>query len=257
MSGAMTKHLQSGRHWLILGASSSVARAFARQVAAEGAAVTLAGRDRADLEATAADIETRYGTEATVMLLDAADRDSRAMAAQAIAAAVPAGRLDVFLAFAAMPDQGAMEADPDLALDCIMATYTGAVDLLLRLAPALERAPGGRVAVLGSVAGDRGRLKNHIYGSAKAGLHAFTAGYRNRLFRKGVTVTTIKPGFLDTAMTWGLPGIFLAATPDDFARACLTATKKGKENIYIPGFWGLIMLIIQHIPEKIFKRLAV
>ncbi len=253
----MTNTLQSGRHWLILGASSSVARAFARQVAAEGAAVTLAGRDRADMEATAADIAVRFGTDTSVLVLDAASRDSRAMAAQAVTAAVPPGRLDIFLAFAAMPEQGDMETNPDLALDCMAATYTGAVDLLLRLAPALERAPGGRVAVLGSVAGDRGRLKNHIYGSAKAGLHAFVAGYRNRLFRKGVTVTTIKPGFLDTAMTWGLPGIFLAATPEAFAKACLTATAKGKEVVYIPAFWGLIMLIIQHIPEKIFKRLAV
>jgi short-subunit dehydrogenase len=253
----MSKPVQSGRHWLILGASSSVARAFAKQVAAEGAAVTLAGRDRADLESSAADLRVRYGTETAVLILDAADRDSRAMAAQAVTAAVPPGCLDVFLAFAAMPEQGDMETNPDLALDCILATYTGAVDLLLRLAPALERAPGGRVAVLGSVAGDRGRLKNHIYGSAKAGLHTFVAGYRNRLFRKGVTVTTIKPGFLDTAMTWGLPGIFLAATPDGFAKAALDATVKGKETVYIPGFWGLIMLIIQHIPEKIFKRLAV
>jgi len=251
------KPVQTGRHWLILGASSGVARAFARLVASEGAAVTLAGRDRADLEATAADIMVRFGTETHVLMLDAADRDSRAMAAQAATAAAPPGHLDVFLAFAAMPEQAAMEADPDLALECAMATYTGAMDVLLRLAPALERAPGGRVAVLGSVAGDRGRLKNHIYGSAKAGLHAFTAGYRNRLFRKGVTVTTIKPGFLDTAMTWGLPGVILAAGPDEFAKAALTATVKGRESVYIPAFWGLIMLIIRHIPEKIFKRLAI
>jgi NAD(P)-dependent dehydrogenase (short-subunit alcohol dehydrogenase family) len=241
---------------LILGASSPVARAFARQVAAAGADVTLAGRDRQDLALSAADIAVRYGVDARVVDFDARNRESRAALAATMDDA-PAGRLDVLLAFAAMPEQAEMEADPDLAIGCVEATYVGAIDVLLRLAQLLERAPGGRVVVLGSVAGDRGRLKNHVYGSAKAGLHAFAEGFRARMFRKGVTVTTVKPGFLDTGMTWGMPGIFLAARPDAFARTVMSAALAGRESVYVPGFWALIMLIIRHIPARLFKRLSI
>src|SRR5258706_4988072 len=129
-----------------------------------------------------------------------------------------------------MPDQAAIERDPDLAVRTISASFTGAAALLLDLAPRLEAGRAGRVIVLGSVAGDRGRLKNYVYGAAKAGLTVFAAGLRNRLFRSGVTVTTVKPGFLDTGMTWGMPGIFLAASPEAAAGAMLRAGLKGKET---------------------------
>jgi short-subunit dehydrogenase len=167
------------------------------------------------------------------------------------------GALDVFLAFGTMPEQAALEADPALAVATIEATYTGAVAVLLGLAPLLETGKRGHVVVLGSVAGDRGRLKNYVYGSAKAGLATFTAGLRNRLFRAGVLVTTVKPGFLDTAMTWGLPGMFLVAPPEAAARACLKAALKGREVVYVPVFWALIMLIIRLIPERVFKKLSI
>ncbi|MBV8167372.1 MAG: SDR family NAD(P)-dependent oxidoreductase, partial [Alphaproteobacteria bacterium] len=204
---------QNGRTWLVLGASSSVARAFARLVAAQGAAVLLAGRDVDDLERSASDLRARHGVSAHVLPFDARERATIA-ALVAHCRDLPAGTLDVFLAFGSMPEQAAMEADPTLAVHTIEATYTGAVEVLLGLAPLLEAGKQGHVVVLGSVAGDRGRLKNYVYGSAKAGLATFTAGLRNRLFRAGVLVTTVKPGFVDTAMTWGLPGLFLVASPD-------------------------------------------
>lgn len=248
---------QEGRFWLVLGASSSVARAFGRVVAAAGAGVLLAGRDRADLQRSAADLRLRYAVPTEVLGFDALDRASQRLLVDAVRALVPEGKLDVFLAFGDMPEQEAMERDPDLALRAITATFSGAASLLLDLAPLLEAGHGGRVIILGSVAGDRGRLKNYIYGSAKAGLATFAAGLRNRLFRSGVTVTTVKPGFLDTAMTWGLPGIFLAASPESAARAMLLAGLKGREIVYVPGFWRWIMLIIRSIPERIFKRLSI
>jgi NAD(P)-dependent dehydrogenase (short-subunit alcohol dehydrogenase family) len=247
----------AGRTWLVLGASSSVARAFGRLVAARGAAVLLAGRDSDDLNRSAADLTARYGAPAHVLAFDARDRASIASVIEQCGAHVPAGALDVFLAFGSMPEQAEMEADPALAVATIEANYTGAVALLLGLAPLLEAGRRGHVIVLGSVAGDRGRLKNYIYGSAKAGLATFTAGLRNRLFRAGVLVTTVKPGFMDTAMTWGLPGMFLVAQPDDAARACLEAALKGREIVYYPRFWALIMLIIRLIPERIFKKLSI
>ncbi|HEX2114477.1 MAG TPA: SDR family NAD(P)-dependent oxidoreductase, partial [Alphaproteobacteria bacterium] len=108
-----------------------------------------------------------------------------------------------------------------------------------------------------SVAGDRGRIKNYVYGSAKAGLSAYLQGLRARLFRSGVTVTTVKPGFVDTAMTFGLPGMFLVASPESVARACLAAARRGREEVYVPFFWWGIMTIIRNIPERIFKRLSI
>jgi short-subunit dehydrogenase len=247
---------QNGRTWLVLGASSSVARAFARLVAAQGADLLLAGRDTDDLARSASDLRARYGVSAHVLPFDARERATIA-ALVAHCRDLPVGTLDVFLAFGSMPEQAAMEADPTLAVHTIEATYTGAVEVLLGLAPILEAGKQGRVVVLGSVAGDRGRLKNYVYGSAKAGLATFTAGLRNRLFRAGVLVTTVKPGFMDTAMTWGLPGMFLVASPEAAAASILKAAQKGKEVVYTPVFWALIMLIIRLIPERIFKKLSI
>ena len=246
-----------GRTWLVLGASSAIARAFARLVAEAGATVWLAGRDADDLARGAADLAVRGGARAETMAFDARDPASIAAVVARCRDGVAPGMLDVFVAFGAMPEQAVMEADPALAVATIEATYTGAVAVLLGLAPLLEAGRRGHVVVLGSVAGDRGRLKNYVYGSAKAGLAVFTAGLRNRLFRAGVLVTTVKPGFIDTAMTWGLPGLFLVAAPDTAARATLAAALAGREVVYVPRFWALVMLIIRLIPERLFKRLSI
>jgi short-subunit dehydrogenase len=136
------------------------------------------------------------------------------------------------------------------------ATYTGAASLLLHLAPVLEAQGEGRVVVIGSVAGDRGRLKNYVYGSAKAGLHAFAQGLRARLFRAGVQVTTVKPGFIDTAMTFGMRTGPLMASPEACARACLRLAASGREVAYYPPVWRLIMLIIKLIPEGVMKKMS-
>ncbi|WP_198148176.1 SDR family NAD(P)-dependent oxidoreductase [Elstera litoralis] len=249
--------VMTDRTWLILGASSPIARAFARLVAGQGARLILAGRDTDDLNRSAADLRLRGASAVVVESFDAEDMASL----DALAASIPhhasPGGLDIFLAFGLMPEQKAMEADPALALRCLTATFTGAARLLLALAPMLEAGHAGRVIVLGSVAGDRGRFSNYIYGSAKAGLATFCSGLRARLFRSGVTLTFAKPGFLDTGMTWGLPGIFYAESPERAAATLLRAALKGKEELYVPGFWALIMLIIRSVPEKIFKKLSI
>jgi short-subunit dehydrogenase len=243
--------------WLILGASSAVARAFARAVAAEGGALLLAGRDLEDIERSAADLRAR-GAHVDVLAFDAADFVGHGAFAQRCAAARGAdGRLNVFLAFGAMPDQAAIDAQPLLIVDTVTANFTGAASVLTHLAPILEVQGSGRVVALTSVAGDRGRLKNYVYGAAKAGLNAYLQGLRARLFRAGVTVTTVKAGFLDTAMTFGLPGMFLVASPEDCAAACLRHAAKGREVVYFPFFWFGIMTIIRAIPERIFKRLSI
>jgi short-subunit dehydrogenase len=241
--------------WLILGASSAIARAVARAVAARGADVILAGRDMEDLERTAADIRAAYAVGASCVAFDAVDFAGHAALAQSLAA-VP-GVLNVALLFGIMPEQAAMDADPGLALSCIEANFGGAVSILHRLAPLMEARRAGCVVGFGSVAGDRGRLKNYVYGATKAALHTYLAGLRNRLGRSGVQVLTVKPGFVDTAMTFGLPGMFLVASPADVARAVMAAVDRKRDEIYVPWFWWGIMAIIRNVPERIFKRLAI
>ena len=113
----------------------------------------------------------------------------------------------------------------------------------------------GFIIALSSVAGDRGRQSNYIYGSAKGGLSVFLQGLRNRLFHSGVRVITIKLGFVDTAMTFGLPNLFLVASPQEVGKKIVKAVNRGRNVVYIPWFWRLIMGIICSIPECVFKRL--
>lgn len=240
--------------WLVLGASSPIARAFAREAASRGARVILAGRDLEDLEHTAADVRIRQQTGAEVIPFDAIAYDTHDAFARACASGAE-GELNVFLAFGVMDDQAAIDRDFALARRTIEGTYVGAVSVLARLAPELERRGRGRVCVLGSVAGDRGRPKNYVYGSAKAGLHAYLQGLRARLYKAGVTVTTIKPGFVDTTMTFGRPGVIFAVSPEVCARACYGHAMRGREVAYVPGFWRVVMAVVGAIPERVFKRL--
>ncbi|MCC7048909.1 MAG: SDR family NAD(P)-dependent oxidoreductase [Alphaproteobacteria bacterium] len=246
----------SGETWVVLGATSAIARAFARIVAARGDGVILAGRDREDLAALAQDLRVRGAGWAEALGFDALDTASHGEFARECGRRAT-GKLCVFLAFAAMPEQDAIDKDPSLAVHTINATFTGAVSVLHCLAPMLDDQHGGRVIALGSVAGDRGRRKNYVYGAAKAGLHTYLQGLRARLFAAGATVTTVKPGFVDTAMTFGRPGLFLVAAPEAVAAAALAAAEKGREEIYAPFFWAFIMLIIKSIPERIMKKLNI
>jgi decaprenylphospho-beta-D-erythro-pentofuranosid-2-ulose 2-reductase len=241
--------------WIILGASSSVGRAFARQAAAKGANVILAGRDAADLARTAQDITARFDVTATSFPFDADDYETHETLINALKERQ--APLGIFLLFGTMPEQSEIDADFDLAVQTINVNYLGAVSILSRLATRLETNGSGRIVVMSSVAGDRGRLKNYIYGSAKAGLNAYLQGLRARLCRANVSVTTVKAGFIDTDMTFGVPGLFLVATPDACAEACLTLAEKGRDVAYFPWFWRYIMLIIRHIPEKLFKQMSI
>jgi short-subunit dehydrogenase len=245
------------RTWLVLGASSAIARAFARVAAEDGADVILCGRDRDDLDRTAADVAVRARRRVSVFDFDALDFGSHAGLLQRAREEAGAGTLSIFLAFGTMPAQAEIDQDAALAFRTIESNYIGAVSVLQAAAPVLEAQKGGAVIALSSVAGDRGRIKNYVYGSAKAGLTAYLQGLRARLFRSGVTVTTVKPGFVDTAMTFGLPGMFLVASPEAVARTCLAAARRGREEVYVPFFWWGIMTIIRNIPERIFKRLSI
>ena len=136
------------------------------------------------------------------------------------------------------------------------ANFAGPARFLTEIAPLMEARAGGTVVGVSSVAGDRGRLSNYVYGAAKAGFATYLSGLRNRLARAGAHVVTVKPGFTDTAMTWGVEGMFLVASPDKVAAAIDRAIAKKKNVIYTPGFWWLIMTIIKLVPEPIFKKLS-
>ena len=167
------------------------------------------------------------------------------------------GMLNAAVFVGSMPEQDTIDADPSLIDGTVMDSFTGPARFLQMLAPLMEERGGGAVVGIGSVAGDRGRVGNYVYGAAKAGFHTYLSGLRNRLGRSGVHVVTVKPGFVDTAMTWGIEGMFLVAPPEKVAADILRAVEKRKNVIYTPFFWRYIMMIIRSIPEPIFKKLSI
>lgn len=243
--------------WLVLGASSAIARAFARAAAAANATVVLAGRDRTDLDAMAADLRVRFTQRVEVVDFDAHRPETHAAALERARSFAGPATLNLFVAVGAMPPQSALDADPALAAEVIDTNFTAIARFLQLAAPVFEAQKRGRIVVLGSVAGDRGRLGNYVYGSAKAGLHAYLQGLRARLWRAGVTVTTVKPGPVDTAMTFDHGRLPLLASPAAIAAACLKAAMSGREEVYAPAPWRLIMAVLRAIPEKFFKKLSI
>src|SRR5437868_5616344 len=192
---------------LILGASSSIARAAAYSFASEGYSLYLAGRDLSDLERLAADIKVRYQVEVYYNYFDAVDFDEHAKFVQKVVEEVN-GFQGVLLAFGEYINQKKGLTDFKYGHQIIDINYTGACSILTYCGNYLGVKGSGFIIALSSAAGDRGRQSNYIYGSAKGGLNLFLQGLRNRLFHLGVRVITIKPGYVDTAMTFGLPHLF-------------------------------------------------
>jgi short-subunit dehydrogenase len=177
--------------------------------------------------------------------------------AMVAAAAQALGRLDVVLiAHGTLPDQLACERDAGLALREFMSNGTSTIALLTVLANELERQRGGGIGVITSVAGDRGRPSNYVYGSAKAAVSVFCEGLRARLFKAGVSLTDIRPGFVATPMTQGLalPAVLLAR-PESVARRIVSGIERRRDVLYAPAFWSIVMSCIRLIPDAIFKRL--
>lgn len=240
---------------LIIGATSAIAEAAARQWAARGDALFLVGRKRQKLDDIAADLKVRGAASAGVFEMDATDA---AMHPSMLEAAVTAlGGLDVALiAHGTLPDQKACEASVAMMLAEIDNNGLSVVALCTLLGNHFEAQGSGSIAVISSVAGDRGRQSNYVYGAAKGMVTRYLQGLRNRLAKKAVQVLTIKPGFVDTPMTAEFKKGALWAQPADVARGILAAIDKGRDEVYLPGFWRLIMLVIRHIPEFVFKKLS-
>ncbi len=243
------------QNWLILGASSAMARAFSRRVAEQGASVFLAGRDMADLARLATDCQLRGADLAEAIRFDAGKAAGFAAIFERLAN--QDGTLNVAVFVGSMPQQAAIDQNPALIAPTVTDSFTGPATFLHGFVPMMEARNSGTIVAVTSVAGDRGRIGNYVYGSAKAGFACYLSGLRNRLTSAGGHVVTLKPGFVDTAMTWGLPGMFLVASPDSVAADILKAVEKKKNTVYTPFFWRYIMLIIRLIPEPVFKKMSI
>lgn len=239
----------------VLGATSAIARAAAIEFGNRGYNVLLAARDQEENEIIANDISLRCGVEAHALPFDALDFDGHQRFFDACIEAAGDSLDGVLLGFGYMDEQAEAQEDFDSARRTIDVNYTAAVSLLEIFAKYFEQHRRGFIAAVSSVAGDRGRQSNYTYGSSKAALTTYLAGLRNRLYHAGVPVTTIKPGFVDTKMTFGRPGLFLVASPEKAGAGIYKAIAKRKNTVYVPFFWRFIMLIIQHVPEWQFKKM--
>lgn len=239
--------------WILLGATSAIARAFARRLATEGATLFLAGRDEAELEAIAADCRLRGAAGAEVLAFDA--RDPAGYPALIERLAAQEGVLNAASFVGSMPEQAAIDAEPRLIAGVIADSFTGPATFLQMLAPLLEARGAGTIVGIGSVAGDRGRLGNYVYGAAKAGFATYLSGLRNRCARKGVHVLTVKPGPVDTSMTWGMKMPFMTS-PEAVAADIARAVKRRRNVIYSAPIWRLVMTVIRLIPEPVFKKMS-
>jgi decaprenylphospho-beta-D-erythro-pentofuranosid-2-ulose 2-reductase len=242
------------RRILILGATSGIAEACIHLWANRGDHLFLVGRNANRLAAVAADGRTRGAGYVDTAVVDL---DRTEHHADLLAHAINSlGGLDIaFLALGVLGDQSKAERSFHDAAHIIHTNYTAPVSLLTWLANYCAQRHSGTLAVLSSVAGERGRKSNYVYGSSKAGLTAFVDGLRNRIDRDGVHVMTIKPGPVRTSMTEGMKGHERFADVNKVATTIVKSIDGGQDIVYVPGQWRLIMSVIRAIPERVFKKL--
>ncbi len=239
---------------LIFGATSAIAYETAKLFAKDGASLYLCARDEEDLKRMSGDLTVRGAREIGYSKFDALDRNSIIKAIDKCLTKFP--DLDgVFIAYGTLPDQKLCENNIAEMNRAVEINFTSVAVILTHITPHFESRRSGTIAVILSVAGDRGRQSNYIYGAAKGALTAFLSGLRQRLHKSNVKVITIKPGFVDTPMTVDFKKGPLFVKPDVVARGIYDAIIKGKDVAYLPWFWRVIMMIIIHIPEGIFKKI--
>ncbi|MBS1823120.1 MAG: SDR family oxidoreductase [Acidobacteria bacterium] len=244
----------SSRKILVLGATSGIAEATCRIWASQGASLFLVARNAEKLAVVAADLRTRGASFVDTAVADLDDTEQHpALLAHAVNSL--AGLDVAYLAHGVLGDQAQAEQDFHTAAHILHTNLMAPVSLLTWLANFFVQRRAGTIAVLSSVAGDRGRKSNYVYGSSKAGLSAFLAGLRNRVDREGVTVLTIKPGPTKTAMTAGMKGAEKFADVDKVAASIVKAVDARADSLYVPFQWQPIMFVIRHIPERVFKKL--
>lgn len=244
----------SGKRILIIGATSAIAEATARLYAAEAAHLYLVARDLAHLQAIAQDLKIRGAGTVLTGTLDVSELAAHAPVIDKAFSAFDG--IDVTLiAHGTLPDQARCDTDASYALREFKINGTATIALAARISCKLDEQGSGTLAVISSVAGDRGRASNYLYGSAKAAVSTYLSGLRQRLNARGINVITIKPGFVDTPMTSNFKKGPLWAKPELVAHGIVHAIDKNKAIVYLPWFWRWIMLVIKHIPTFVFRRI--
>jgi short-subunit dehydrogenase len=242
------------RHILVFGATSAIAARVIATWAARGERLHLVGRDPEKLAAVAAACPSPGGVTTASADLGALEQ-APAVVEAAIAAL--AGRVDlVFVAHGELGDQLRSEHDADEAERILRVNLLSVVALLVPLATLLERQGAGAIAVITSVAGERGRPRNYTYGAAKGGLNLYLQGLRSRLYRANVRVTTLKLGPVDTPMTTHHRKTAVFTSAERAARDIVRAIDRGAGEVFVPGYWRMIMSIVRNTPEALFQRLG-
>ncbi len=239
---------------LIIGATSAIARAAARIFAGRGDRLFLVARDAAKLQVTAQDLRV-HGAERVDVTVADLDDFARHEALLDEAEGALGGLEVVLIAYGTLPDQKLLEGSFEETEKELRTNFLSVVSLLTALANRLEAQKQGTIAVISSVAGDRGRKSNYVYGTAKGAVSLFLQGLRGRLHPSGVRVITIKPGFVDTPMTAEIKKNALFASPEAVAKGIVSAIDRGRDVVYLPPFWRGVMLIVRAVPEPLFKRL--
>jgi len=242
-------------HVLIIGATSPIARYTAEALGKMGYRPVLAARDAEELERLGSDLRIRTGLDVKTVVFDADDVEGiPGWIEEAWEALGPwAGMV---WAVGDMGEQTEMESDPLRANAVWNRNLVAPAAAMTAFGMRLAQQEDGFIIGIGSVAGDRGRRKNYSYGAAKAGFHAFMQGLRSRLYDSHVRVITIKPGFVDTSMTFGMKGLFLLGNPRKIGFQIARTLDGKKDVVYLPGPWRWIMFIVRAIPEGIFKKLS-
>jgi decaprenylphospho-beta-D-erythro-pentofuranosid-2-ulose 2-reductase len=239
----------------IIGATSALAHEAARCFAREGAELFLVARSEEKLKTVADDLKVYGAKQVETFLLDLGDLSRhQELFDNAI---ITLNGLDMLLiAYGTLGNQHKCEVSVEETLKELTNNFTSVISLLTIAANYFEQQKRGCIAVISSVAGDRGRKSNYVYGTAKGGITVFLQGLRNRLSKSGVKVVTIKPGTVDTPMTASMKKGLLFAKPDAVGRGIYEAMKQGKDIVYLPWYWRPIMLVVKSVPERVFKRLS-
>lgn len=239
---------------LLIGASSAIAEHCARIWSARGDTLYLVARNEERLKTIAADLKVRGAAQIYSHKMDLNDIESHAALLDNVEEAM--GKVDmVLIAHGTLSNQQACEQSVQDTLADIKTNALSTISLLSHIANRFEAKQSGMIAVISSVAGDRGRSSNYVYGSAKAMVNTFASGLRQRLYKSNVGVLTIKPGFVDTPMTASFKKGILWAKPAGVAKTIVKAMDKRKDEIYIPTFWWAVLRVISVIPTAFFKRI--
>jgi short-subunit dehydrogenase len=246
--------------YVFIGASSVITKAIAEEYAKAGNHIVLVGRDYENIILSTNHLTVLGAASTTAIQLDLQNDKTHDDFIKTITDLHETHNkpiLNIFVLSAIMPQQTEIDKNPQLGIDCITVGLTGIMSVLQRFIPLFTQEKQGTITIFGSVAGDRGRLKNYVYGATKAGLECYASGLRNQLGRSGVHVMLVKPGFMNTPMIQGikLPPLPIAQ-PIDVAHSVIKSLEKKRNVIYIPWFWRIIMGIIKHIPECIFKKMS-